>query len=140
MRKVLAATILALPMFASAQAVHTGISHLVASVDAPAFAFQTAAVNAVAPRVFSGLIAPIRVTALTLAPSKFDSVPANAAVTVEFTVDTAGIPQNVQVVGGTDAATSERVVAAVRNVRYTPGKLNGQPAAFPITMLVNVTN
>ena len=138
MRKVLAATILALPMFASAQAVHTGISHLVASVDAPAFAFQTAAVNAVAPRVFSGLIAPIRLTALAVAPSRVMSMP--ATVTVEFTVDTAGVPQNVQVIGESDTATGERVAAAVRNVRYTAGKLNGQPISFPVTLHIDVTN
>jgi TonB family protein len=138
MRTVIAAAILALPTLVSAQAMHTGVSSLVASVDAPAFAFQAGAVSAAAPRVFTGLIAPIRLNALTLAPSK---VPAPAGtVVVEYTVDATGVPQNVQVVNAADKETGERVAAAVRNVRYTPGKLNGQPVAVPVTLKVALEN
>jgi len=141
MRKVLAAAILALPMFASAQAMHTGVAHLVASVDAPAFAFQTSAVAAAAPRVHTGLIAPIRLTALTLAAGRTPALPAQpGTVTVEYTVDTAGVPQNVKVLNAADKETGDRVAAAVRNVRYTPGKLNGQAVAVPVTLKVDVQN
>jgi hypothetical protein len=136
MRTVLAAAILAIPSILPAQAVHTGISHLVASVDAPAFAFQASAVNAAAPRVFSGLIAPIRLNALTLG----SSVVANEGkITVEYTVDAAGVPQNIKVVDA-DAATAERVAAAVRNIRYTPGKLNGVAVAVPVTLHIDLLN
>ncbi len=137
MRKVLAAAILAIPSILSAQAVHTGISHLVASVDAPAFAFQASAVSAAAPRVFSGLIAPIRLNALTLAPSRFDNT---GKVTLEYTVDAAGFPQNIKVVDAADKATADRVVAAVRNIRYTPGKLDGVAVAVPVVLHVDLLN
>src|ERR1700761_8227524 len=94
MRSVLAAAVLALPSLMSAQALHTGISHLVASVDAPAFAFQAGSINAVAPRVFSGLIAPVRLNSIKAIPGAATS----GEVEVHYTVDTAGVPQNVEVV------------------------------------------
>jgi len=133
MRNVLAAAVLAIPSMLSAQAMHTGISHLVASVDAPAFAFQASAINAVAPRVFSGLIAPVRLNSVQLAPT---AVVAKGEVTVEFTVDAAGVPQNVEVVKPLNAAIDAQVVAAVSKIRYTPGKLDGQAVPMPVTMRV----
>ena len=138
MRKVLVAAILALPTLVSAQALHTGVSNLVASVDAPAFAFQVSAVNAVAPRVFTGLIAPVRLNALTLAPGLTPAVA--GTVTVEYTVDATGVPQNVHVLNAADKGTADRVAAGVEKIRYTPGKLNGQPIAVPVTLRVAVEN
>ena len=61
-------------------------------------------------------------------------------VTVEYTVDEAGVPQNVHVLKAADKETGDRVAAAVRNVRYTPGKLNGQAIAVPVTLNVDVQN
>ncbi len=133
MRSVLAAAVLAMPALVSAQALHTGVSHLVASVDAPEFAFQASALHAAAPRVFTGLIAPVRLSAIQLAPG---AVVAKGEVTVEYTVDADGVPQNVHVVKPMNQAVDARVVAAVQKARYTPGKLNGQPIAVPVTLHV----
>ncbi len=138
MRKVLAAIIFAIPSILSAQAVHTGISHLVASVDAPAFAFQAGAISAVAPRVSTGLIAPIRLTALTLAPSQMSVEPGK--ITVSYTVNAAGVPQDIKVVDAVDKATADRVAAAVRNMRYAPGKLNGIAVDVPVVLHVDLLN
>jgi hypothetical protein len=129
MRKFLVAAILAVPALAPAQALHTGIAHLVASVDAPSFAFQAAAVNAAAPRVFTGLIAPIRLNALTLAPGA-----AAGKVTVEFTVNAAGVPEDVVVKDAADKATADKIAAGVEKMRYTPGKLDGQVVAVPVVL------
>jgi TonB family protein len=145
MRSVLAAAILAMPALLPAQALHTGVSHLVASVDAPAFAFQANAVQAGAvqanavkaavPHMYTGLIAPVRLNALKLAPA---SIPAKGEVVVEYTVDKAGVPQNIEVKQALDKTTDERVVAAVRQIRYTPGKLDGQVVDVPVSLHVVV--
>lgn len=136
MRQVLAAAILAVPSLVSAQAVHS-VSHLLADAGAPAFAFQAGAITAGMPRVFSGLIAPVRLTSLNLLPV---AAPASGEVVVTYTVDTAGIPQDVQVVTPAGHGTNTSVVAeAVRKMRYTPGQLDGQAVAMPITLHIAFT-
>jgi TonB family protein len=136
MRSILAAAVLFVaPVVMPAQALHANVSHLVASVDAPAFAFQASAVNAAAPRIYTGLIAPVRMNALKLAASP---TAVSGQVTVEYTVDTAGVPQDVHVVKALDANTDERVVTAVRQIRYTPGTLNGTAVAVPVTLHVAI--
>ena len=131
MRQALVAAILALPSIVSAQAIHS-VSRQLASVEAPAFAFQAGALNAGTPRVFTGLIAPIRMSNLQLgasiAPLK------DGEVVVSYTVDTTGVPENVQVVKSFDDTTNSRVVDAVRKMRYTPGKLDGQAIEVPVTL------
>ena len=137
MRLAFAAAILALPSLVSAQAVHS-ISHTVASVEAPAFAFQAGAIKAATPRVFTGLIAPIRTTNLQLAPSVTPI--REGEVVVSYTVDTAGVPEDVKVVKSLDEASNGRVIEAVRKMRYTPGQLNGQPVDMPILLHVDFTS
>lgn len=137
MRQVIAAAILVLPSLVSAQAVHS-ISHQLASVEAPAFAFQASALKAGTPRVFSGLIAPIRMSNLQLAPSV--APVRDGEVVVSYTVDTAGVPENIHVVQSLDATANNRVVEAVRKMRYTPGQLDGQPVDTPVTLHVAFTS
>ena len=135
MRSILAAAVLlAAPVMMPAQALHSNVSHLVASVDAPAFAFQASAVNAAVPHIYTGLIAPVRINALKLSPSPFVS----GEVVVEYTVDKAGVPQNVHVVKPLDAATDNRVVDAVSKVRYTPGTLDGAAVEVPVKLRVAI--
>ena len=135
MRSVLAAALLAIvPAAAPAQALHSGISHLVASVDAPAFAFQASAINAAKPRIFSGIVAPIRLTEVKLAGSL--NTPHVSDVTVQYTVNEAGVPENVKVVTPVDALTASKVSDAVSKVRYKAGTLDGQPVAVPVTLHV----
>jgi TonB family protein len=136
MRSILAAALLVAPVMMPAQALHSNVSHLVASVDAPAFAFQASAVTAAAPHVYKGLIAPIRLNALKVAAAPTVS----GEVVVEYTVDTAGVPQNVHVIKPLDKATNDRVVEAVNKVRYTPGTLNGTAVDVPVTLHVAINN
>ena len=137
MRLALAAAILALPSLVSAQAIHS-VSHLVASVEAPAFAFQAGAIKAGTPRIFTGLIAPIRMTNLQLMPSL--APVRDGEVVVSYTVDTAGVPEGVHIVKSLDESANLRVVDAVRKMRYTPGQLDGQPVDMPITLHVAFTS
>ncbi|MGI4853464.1 MAG: energy transducer TonB [Janthinobacterium lividum] len=132
MRSLLLATALCLPALGSAQAVHTGVSHMVALMDAPEFAFQGGAIRAGFPRVFSGIVAPVRLTGVELAPSGLP-LPRGEAV-VEYTVDAAGIPKDVHVVKPLSLAVDKRLVEAVSRVRYTPGTLDGMPVAVPVTL------
>jgi|GEM_PF-3132616 len=137
MRSFLAAALLAVtPVVANAQAMHSGISHLVAAVDAPGFAFQAGALNAAAPRVFSGLITPIRQTQFMLN----GSLPAQhpSEVTVTYDVNAAGTPENVKVLTPADAVTTQRVVEAVSRMRYTAGRLDGQAVSVPVTLHVSI--
>ena len=136
MRSFIAAAILSFPALVSAQAMHS-VSHLLASVDAPAYMFQAGALNAGMPRVFSGLIAPIR---LTSADALAAATPIHQGeMVVSYIVDTNGVPEDVQVVKSADAMANARVVEAVRNMRYTPGKLDGQPVATPVTLHIAFT-
>ena len=135
MRQVLAAAILSLPALVSAQAVHS-VSHLLAAADAPAFAFQAGAITAGMPRVFTGLIAPVRLTSLQLIPAT--SIPSGEVV-VSYTVGTTGVPEDVHVVKSVDELAEGRVVEAVRRIRYTPGQLDGQPIAVPVTLHIAFT-
>lgn len=137
MRSVLIATVLCIPAAGSAQAIHTGVSHMVAIMDAPAFAFQAGAVRAELPRIFSGLIAPVRLTEVELKPA-VAPLP-QGEVVVAYTVSTAGVPEDVHVVKPLGKQTDERIVEAVRRVRYAPGKLDGQPIATPVTLHVSLT-
>ena len=137
MRSAFAAALLALPTLVSAQAMHS-LSHQLASVEAPAFAFQAGAIKAGTPRIFTGLIAPIRMTNLQLAPAI--APVREGEVVVSYTVDTAGVPESVQVVKSLDESADSRVVAAVRKMRYTPGQLDGQPVDTPVTLHVAFTN
>ncbi len=137
MRKALAVAILALPSLVSAQAVHS-VSHQIASIEAPAFAFQTGAIKAGTPRVFTGLIAPIRMTDLQIGASV--AALREGEVVVSYTVNTAGVPENVQVVKTFDETTNRRVIEAVSKMRYTPGQLDGQPIAVPITLHIALTS
>ena len=136
MRSILATALLAVPSLLPAQAMHTGISQLVASVDAPAVLSQASAVNAAAPHIYTGLIAPVRLNAMKLAPAVKAATPGD--VTVEYTVDTAGIPQNVHVTKKLNVLTDEQVVEAVKQIRYTPGTLNGSAVAVPVTLHVAI--
>ena len=137
MRKVLAATLIALPSLVSAQALHS-VSHMLASVEAPAFAFQAGALKAGTPRIFTGLIAPIRVTDLQLMPAV---APVHEGeVIVGYTVNTAGATENVHIVKSLDGSANSRVLDAVRKMHYTPGQLDGQAVDMPITLHVAFTN
>jgi hypothetical protein len=140
MRSILAAAaLLVAPAMMPAQALHSNVSHLVASVDAPAFAFQTSAVQAAAPRIYTGLIAPVRLSALKLAAVPTAPV-ASGEVVVEYTVNTAGVPQNIHVVKALDATTNDRVIAGVSQMRYKPGTLNGTAVDVPVTLHVAINN
>ena len=71
---------------------------------------------------------------MKLSPSPFVS----GEVVVEYTVDKAGVPQNVHVVKPLDAATDNRVVDAVSKVRYTPGTLDGAAVEVPVKLRVAI--
>ena len=136
MRSILAAAALCLPAIVSAQAVHS-VSHVLAAAEAPAFAFQTSAIKAGLPRVFTGLIAPVRLTSLNLLPV---SAPAGGEVVVTYTVNSTGVPEDVQVVTPVGhGANASVVVEAVRKLRYTPGQLDGQAVAVPVTLHIAFT-
>ena len=137
MRKAFAAAILALPSLVSAQAVHS-VSHQIASIEAPAFAFQAGALKSGSPRVFTGLIAPIRMTNLQLGASVAPL--RDGEVVVSYTVNTAGVPENVQVVKSFDETTNNRVIEAVSKMRYTPGQLDGQPISVPVTLHIALSS
>jgi hypothetical protein len=131
MRSVLAAVLL-FPAMLSAQAVHSGVSHLVASVDAPAFGFQASAVKAAVPTAMPALIAPVRLSEIKLAPTA--AIAASNTITVEYTVDATGTPQNIKVDQPLDASSTARVISAVQAVRYTPAQLHGQAIAAPVVL------
>jgi len=56
---------------------------------------------------------------------------------VSFRVDEKGVPQNVQLVKSVNQSVDERVLAAVRQYRFTPGTLDNQVVPIDVNMVVN---
>lgn len=127
MRSLFAATVLFFPaVLLPAQAARSGVS----SLDA---------MTSITRSVFS-LTPPTRIAS---APGTLTlrNYPLNAygkgEVVVKFIVGTDGVPQNIEVTKPLNQLADGQVVAAVKELHYTPAKLDGQVIAMPVTLSAN---
>ncbi len=118
-----------------AQVAHAGAL----TVDAAQSHAVSSAANAAALRVYTGFVAPVRIagTPQALGDRVRPALGHQAGeVVVAYTVDTAGVPQNVHVVTPLNLYADAQVVSAVKQYRYQPGTLNGKPLDTPVTLHV----
>ena len=104
---------------------------------------STSADDATAPtpaiRVSTGVIAPMLDKAISIQlpdglPKTF--IPMDSMVGLSFTVDTKGQAQDVKVVKSMNPYWDARVVEAIQNSHFRPGKLDNQ--VIPVEMNVTV--
>ncbi len=94
-----------------------------------------------APRVSTGVIVPTLIQVIDLSiPADLpqDAIPVDAQVTLSFTVDEKGRPQNIQVVKGVNPFWDARVVEAVSKFHYRPGSIDNQPIPIAMNLTVNI--
>ena len=61
-------------------------------------------------------------------------------VVISLVVSSAGLPTNIKILEGMDAAVDESVVIAVKQWRFAPGKKDGKPVAVRTTVEVSFTD
>jgi TonB family protein len=126
MRRVLAASLLLSPLFLTAAAV------------ASTPASDVSASTQVRP-ISTGVIAPkiIHSNSIEIPTDALDGkIPAKAEVGLKLNVDAKGKAQDIQVVKSVNPDLDARVIEAVRQLRFTPAKLDNQ--AVSIGMDLNV--
>lgn len=93
-----------------------------------------------ARRVSTGVTAPKLISGPTVHVAVSDFPTENLAVehvVVNFRVDEKGIPQDVQLVKSVNQTVDNRVLAAVREYRFEPAKLNEQSVAMDMNLNIN---
>ena len=120
---------------------------LVSSLILPAAAFASTPVDdATAPtpiRVSTGVTEPVLVDSASLTlPAGYtvNDLPENAEVGLSLTIDEKGVPQNIQVTKSFTTFWDARVVEAVKQFRFKPGKVDNQPTAVDLNLTVNIAH
>ena len=120
-------------------------STLLSSLILPAAAFASTPVDdATAPtpiRVSSGVTQPVLVNSAYLdVPTGYsiDSIPAGAQVGLAVTIDEKGEPENIQVVKSYGRFWDERVIEAVRQFKFKPATVDGEPTQVDMNLTVNI--
>lgn len=122
---------------ATLQALNEIASAPVAAAPEPA---SDASANIPARRITSGVTGPKLISrpTLTVSSADFPNQDLEAQhVVLSFRVDANGTPQNIHIVESVNQTVDERVMAAVRNSRYTPASLDGQDVPLDMNLVVN---
>jgi TonB family protein len=93
-----------------------------------------------ARRVSTGVTWPKLISEPSLSVSAADFPTTDLAtqhMVVSLRVDESGAPQNVRLVKSVNQTVDERVLDAVRQYRFVPGKLDDQNVAVDVNLLVN---
>jgi hypothetical protein len=150
MRKVIVATLLLTPMLLHAQAnspaqtqtsgtPSTLQSHLVQPKEFNASEADHGTAHATSLRVSTGVIAPKLISTVQIETDN-DAIPRGFTIdrktVVEMTVDAAGKPSNLKIVRSLGPVMDHNVLAAVGQYRFTPGTLDGEPTAVPVSLEV----
>jgi len=93
------------------------------------------------PRVSTGVTEPVLLNAahVHLTPNMFDRLNLNeATVVLSLNVDEKGKAQDVQVVKSVNKMLDERVISAVRQIQFSPAKLDDQTIPMDLTLNVVV--
>jgi TonB family protein len=91
-------------------------------------------------RISTGVIAPklIKESKITVATSDFVTEDlASQFVLLHLLVDESGKPQNVQVIKSANPQVDSRVLAAVRDYRFTPATLDDQAVPLELDLRIN---
>jgi TonB family protein len=128
MRTLLVASLIATSALLNAQTSPKGqVAMLEARVAAPAPLATDVAASSPNLRVTTGVTAAKLISALPIMVSTSDFPTEEIGkrnVEVHFTIDSWGVPRNVQLVKSVNPTVDARVVAAVSRYRYEPAKLD----------------
>jgi TonB family protein len=144
-RNVIVAVLALSPAIAFAQATspaQTAAPNAIQARLAPPPAIKPAVKDSSATiRISTGVVAPKLVKSVDLAstPGYHSRILANDAVAVvTLTVDAAGKPSDVAIAKSVDPVVDQEVVEAVKQFRFQPGTLDGQPFALPVRLEVTI--
>jgi TonB family protein len=124
MRHILATSLLLLPSLFPAAALATQ----------PA---DDSSIQTPAPRISTGVTGPsiLNASKVHLSSNVFDRLtPNEATVVLTLNVDEKGKAQDVQVVKSVNKMLDERVISAVRQIQFSPAKLDDQPIPMDMTL------
>jgi TonB family protein len=148
MRKVIVATLLLTPMLLHAQAnspaqtqtpgTSTLQSKLVQPNEFNSSEADHSSTHMVPLRISTGVVAPKLISTVQIesdsdTPRVFGL---DRKAVVEMTVDATGKPTDLKIVRSIGPVMDHNVLAAVGQYRYTPGTLDGQPTAVPVTLQI----
>lgn len=129
MKKLIAASIALVSVAANAQLMPITDGFLARAAAPEAIA---AAAGVAAPvHAAIALVAPVRLNDLSAAQI---AAPAAGVVTVHFTVDTNGVPQNITLDRSINPAADASIIKAVSGLRYKAGSLHGEKIAYPVAL------
>ncbi len=92
-------------------------------------------------RISTGVTAPKLLHTVDITTDRDSSwrfLGATRVVVVQMTVDNAGMPRDLKITKSTEPALDQNVLAAVRQYRFKPGTVSGQPTAVPLTLHITV--
>jgi hypothetical protein len=147
MRSVIVATLALTPMLLHAQA-----NSPAQTQPSPASTLQSKLVQPkelIASEADHGTVAPLRISTGVTAPklistvqieSDYDTNPRGFLVerktVVSMLVDATGKPSDLKIVKPINPVMDKNVLAGVRQYRFTPGTLDGQPTTVPVNLEV----
>ncbi len=101
-----------------------------------------AAASTQAPRISTGLTAPVLLHSIGLAiPAGVpeDAIPVDAQIGLTLTVDEKGQPQDIHVVKGINPFWDARIIDTVSKFRYRPGAIDEKPIPVDMNLIVNIS-
>ncbi len=148
MRKVIVATLLMTPMLLHAQANSPAKTQTPGTSALQSKLVQPNEFNSSEADHSTTHTAPLRISTGVVAPKLISTVGIESdsdtprvfgidrKTVVEMTVDATGKPTDLKVVRSLGPVMDHNVLAAVGQYRYTPGMLDGQPTAVPVTLQI----
>jgi hypothetical protein len=154
MRSVIVAALALTPMLLHAQANSPAQTQTGTSTTLQSKLVQPTELNgSEADRSAAGVATPLRVSTGVEAPkliytvaieSDSDAIPSGFIVdkktVVAMTVDETGKPTDLKIVDSLGPVLDHNVLAAVSQYRFTPGTLDGHPAAIPVNLQLTLRN
>ena len=148
MRKVIVATLALTPMLLHAQANSPAKTQTPGTSTLQSKLVQPNEFNSSEADHNTAHTAPLRISTGVVSPKLISTVGIESdsdaprvfgldrKAVVEMTVDATGKPTDLKVVRSLGPVMDHNVLAAVGQYRYTPGMLDGQPTAVPVTLQI----
>jgi hypothetical protein len=142
MRKLIVAALALSPMMLHAQA-HSPANTQTSALVKPADLRTVTAVNSSTPtasplRISTGVVSPKLISTVSIVESQQRVNNIDRLAVVSMVVDATGKPQELKIVRSAGIVLDANVLAAVGQYRFTPGTLNNEPTAIPLTLEITL--
>ena len=144
MRRIIVSTLLLSTVLLHAQTGTKGQSVTLVAHNDAASALTASVTDANTPthgrRISTGVTGPKLISEPAFSVSAADFPTRDLAtqhMVVSFRVDESGAPQNVHLVKSVSQVVDERVMAAVRQYRFVPGKLDDQNVPVDVNLVIS---